>query len=106
MKRILAGAVFAAVVLGFSGTAMAQGAAADMFEKKCASCHGKDGKGQTKMGEKLGIADLTKVKISAAEAEKVISEGNTEKKMPAYKGKITDDEIKQLAQYAVSLQKK
>jgi mono/diheme cytochrome c family protein len=106
MKRILAGAVFAAVVLGFSGTAMAQGAAAELFEKKCASCHGKDGKGQTTMGQKLGIADLTKVKISAAEAEKTISEGNAEKKMPAYKGKITDDEIKQVAQYVTTFQKK
>jgi cytochrome c6 len=95
MKRILAGAVIAAV-LGFSGTAVADAA---VFEKKCASCHGKDGKGQTKMGEKLAISDLAKSKLSEGEVEKVIAEGIPDKKMPGYKGKITDDEIKSTAQF-------
>src|SRR5947208_4543698 len=37
----------------------------ETWEKTCAKCHGADGKGKTKMGEKLGIKDLTDAKIQA-----------------------------------------
>ena len=33
------------------------------WEKHCAKCHGPDGKGQTKMGQKLAIKDLTDAKV-------------------------------------------
>ena len=36
-----------------------------IFEKDCAKCHGTDGKGQTKMGQKLGINDYTDAKVQA-----------------------------------------
>jgi len=36
-----------------------------IFEKDCAKCHGTDGKGQTKMGQKLGIKDYTDAKVQA-----------------------------------------
>lgn len=70
---------------------------ADVFAKKCAACHGKDGKGQTMMGKKMGIADLTTVKAGAAELEKIVSGGKA--KMPAFKGKLSDDEIKGVVAY-------
>jgi cytochrome c553 len=35
------------------------------WQEHCAKCHGEDGKGQTKMGKKLGIADLTDAKVQA-----------------------------------------
>ena len=40
---------------------------ADAFQAKCAACHGKDGKGQTAMAQKLGVKDLTVTKLSDAE---------------------------------------
>lgn len=76
--------------------ARADGAAA-IFEKKCATCHGKDGKGQTKMGEKMGIKDLTATTATAADVEKVVADGRG--KMPAFKGKLSDAEIKDVAAY-------
>ena len=35
------------------------------WEKVCAKCHGPDGKGDTKMGQKLAIKDLTDAKLQA-----------------------------------------
>ena len=39
------------------------GDAKETYDKACAKCHGADGKGKTKMGEKLGIKDLTEAKV-------------------------------------------
>src|SRR6266516_7114753 len=94
MKRIaLALATFALVA-----TAHAEDGKA-LFAQKCASCHGPDGKGKTKMGEKLGAKDLTKeTKEPLAEIVKDIENGKPPK-MLAYKGKLTDEQIKAVAEY-------
>ena len=72
------------------------GDAAELYKKSCASCHGADGAGKTKMGEKLKAKDYTDAKVQAsftdAEALKVIIEGKG--KMP--KGKMTEAEAKDL----------
>lgn len=36
-----------------------------IYDKSCASCHGADGKGQTKIGQKLGVKDFTDAKVQA-----------------------------------------
>ena len=49
-----------------------------IYAKSCASCHGKDGKGDTKMGKKAGARDYTTAegqKWSDAEGVKAILEG-------------------------------
>jgi mono/diheme cytochrome c family protein len=73
------------------------------WNSSCAACHGKDGKGQTMMGRKLGIKDLTDAKVQAAftdaDATKAIKEGVTADgtvKMKAFGDKFSDDEIKAL----------
>lgn len=35
----------------------------ELWEKGCAKCHGADGKGQTKMGQKLGAKDYSSAKV-------------------------------------------
>jgi len=37
-----------------------------LYEASCAKCHGSDGKGQTKMGQKLGCKDYTDAKVQDA----------------------------------------
>ena len=37
--------------------------AKENYEKACANCHGTDGKGQTKMGQKMGAKDYTDAKV-------------------------------------------
>jgi cytochrome c6 len=81
------------------------GDAAALYAKNCASCHGKDGTGNTKMGKKSGARDYTTAegqKWTDAEGVKAILEGVTDggkKKMKAYSGKITEAEAKELVAY-------
>jgi len=37
-----------------------------LYERDCAKCHGLDGKGETKMGRKLGAKDYTDPKVQSA----------------------------------------
>jgi len=69
----------------------------------CQSCHGKDGKGGTMMGRKLGIKDLSDAKVQAsfddATAAKTIKEGVTvggTEKMKGFGDKLSDDDVKAL----------
>jgi cytochrome c553 len=53
------------------------------YEKDCAKCHGADGKGDTKMGKKLGAKDYTDAKVQEElkddAALKAIKEGLKDK---------------------------
>ena len=90
------------LVLWLSASAMA--GAPEIFAQKCAGCHGRDGKGQTTMGKKLSVKDLTDAKVQAAakdaDWEKSIAEGvkNEAGKvvMQPNKGKISPEDIKGL----------
>jgi cytochrome c6 len=95
MESILSAAVLSAFVLFVAGAARADEVAAT-FGTKCAACHGKDGKGDTPMGKKMGVKDLSQTKLSAAELEKAIGDGKPPK-MQSFRGKIADAEIKALA---------
>lgn len=77
--------------------------ASTIWTANCAACHGKDGKGKTMMGRKLGIKDLTDAAVQSsftdADATKAVKEGVTDKgveKMKAFGDKISDDDIKAL----------
>src|SRR5579859_1549671 len=71
----------------------------DLYKSKCQGCHGADGKA-TAVGKKLGAKDFTDpdvAKMSEADLVKVTTNGKG--KMPAYKGKLTDAQIKELIEY-------
>jgi len=78
--------------------------ATQMWNSNCAACHGKDGIGQTMMGSRSNIKDLTDPKVQAsftdAQATKTIKEGYTDEygkqKMKAFSDKFSDDDIKAL----------
>lgn len=99
----------------FTAAGLISSSAADVkenWEKVCGKCHGPDGKGDTKMGQKLGIKDLTDAKLQAdlkdEQAFKSVKEGIKDsegkiKMKPAEN--ISDDEIKALVQYVRTLKK-
>jgi cytochrome c553 len=70
--------------------------AAALYKSKCAACRGADGSGNVPTGKTLGVTDLTSgdlQKQTDAQLTDSIANGKG-KKMPAYKGKLTDDQIK------------
>ena len=101
MKRKLF--VFAAIVIASAGIGFAADAAA-IWAQNCASCHGKDGSGNTMMGKKLGVKDYTKEQsFSDAEAANIIKNGKG--KMKGFKDKLSDADVKALVAYVRSLKK-
>ena len=94
--------VIVAIVMA-SGAAFGADASA-LWGQHCASCHGKDGSGNTAMGKKLGVKDYTKEQsFSDAEAANVIKSGKG--KMKAYKDKLSDADVKALVAYVRGLKK-
>ncbi len=90
--------------------------AADVQEnwtKHCASCHGKEGKGDTKAGKKADAKDLTDAKYQASFTDeqmfKQIKEGmkdkNGKEKMKPFGGTLSEDEIKALVAHVRTLKK-
>jgi cytochrome c6 len=83
-------------------------AAPALFKAKCAGCHAADGSGSGAMGKQLGVLDLRSddvQKQTDAQLTDSITNGKG-KKMPAYKGKLTDDQIKGIVGYIRDLAKK
>src|SRR5205807_1148978 len=58
-KPVLTVVAIAALVSFGSIRRAAADEVGELYVKKCASCHGRDGKGNTVMGKKLTIRDLT-----------------------------------------------
>lgn len=109
MKKLLTLSVAILAVAALS--ARAEDAKA-LYEKDCAKCHGPDGKGQTKMGQKVGCKDYTDAKVQEAlkddAAVKAIKEGVKDKDgkpvMKPAEG-LTDADIKGLVAYMRSFKK-
>ena len=94
-----------------TSTLFAADAAAN-WKEHCAKCHGSDGRGDTKMGHKLLISDLTEAKLqgkfSDADAAGAIKNGLKDAKgkviMKPVRG-LSDEEITGLVAYVRSLKK-
>ena len=103
MKKLLPLSV---VIIACSAVSASAGDAKATFEKDCTKCHGADGKGDTKMGKKLGAKDYTDPKVQEAlkddAAAKAIKDGLKDKEgkvlMKPAEG-LSADDIKGLVQY-------
>src|SRR5215470_19825979 len=92
IARMLLGLLIVAVIL--STASFAEGGA-DTFKAKCAACHGATGAGDTAMGKNLKLRDLGSADVqkqSDDELTGIITKGKN--KMPAYDGKLSGDQIK------------
>lgn len=98
MKVIVSLMVFS-LVLAMAVPAVAEDAAA-LYKSKCQACHGPDGKGSG-AGVKMGAKPFSEVKAGDKELVEITKNGKN--KMPAYKDKLTDDQINELVQYIRTL---
>ena len=79
---------------------------AALYKAKCAMCHGPDGAGQTTMGKNMKLRDLRSAEVQKqtdAELAKWIADGKG--KMPAYKSKMSAEDINALVAFIRTLKK-
>lgn len=103
--------VLAAVIAVSSIFLIPSTAGEKVFNSNCAKCHGRDGRGNPKMAAlvngNLSRIDLTRdviIKKSDAEIVGIILEGSG--KMPAYKKKLSNQEISKAIEHLRILQKR
>jgi cytochrome c1 len=109
MKKIIPIAIAA---LALSATSLFAGDSKALYEDQCAKCHGLDGKGQTKMGQKLNAKDYTDAAVQANLKDeagfKAIKEGLKDKDgkvlMKPTEG-VSDDDAKALVAYLRTFKK-
>ena len=91
-------------LLFVSALAAADGDA--VFKGRCTGCHGADGKGKAA----IGTPDFTSAKtlsgLSDSDIVDTITNGRKGTIMPAWKGKLSDEEIAAVAAYLRSLGRK
>jgi cytochrome c553 len=109
MKKI----ILLAMLSGLAASLSSKGAEAkENWDTLCAKCHGAEGKGDTKMGAKLGCKDFTDAKVQTEikddAAFKAMKEGlksADDKTLMKPFETLSDDEIKALVAYVRTLKK-
>ena len=109
MKRMF---VLSIAALALAALSVRAEDAKALYDSNCAKCHGADGKGQTKMGQKLGAKDYTDSKVqdalTDAAATKAIKEGLKDSDgktlMKPAEG-LSDSDVKALVAYMRSFKK-
>jgi len=106
MKQGMKMAAVTLLAVSMAMPAFAAGTGEADYKAKCASCHGADGLAATPMGKMFKIAsfkDPAQVKLT--DAEMIASTTKGKGKMPAYDGKLTEAQIKDVIGYIRTLQK-
>jgi mono/diheme cytochrome c family protein len=87
--------------------ALAQSSGADTYKAKCMMCHAADGSGSTPAGKAMGAIPFSSPDlVKASDADLIAATKNGKGKMPAYSGKLTDEQITAVVAYIRTLQKK
>lgn len=109
MKTALLTAATIAVLTASASAADEKPSAEKFYAGKCASCHGKDGRGNSKMvkmlkveAKDLDLLDAKSTPEEAAEFARIILEGKG-KKMPAFNAKLGGLDAAELVKYIRSL---
>ena len=106
-------AIVLVTLFGLAAALTVKGAEAkENWDNLCAKCHGAEGKGDTKMGQKLGCKDFTDAAVQADikddAAFKAIKEGlksPEDKTLMKPFDTLSDDEVKALVAYVHGLKK-
>jgi mono/diheme cytochrome c family protein len=102
----MTGITLAAMIAASTMAASAQGSGADSYKAKCAMCHGADGLAANAMGKMYKIPPFSSPDVvKSSDADLFAATKNGKGKMPAYAGKLTDPQIKDVVAYIRTLQK-
>jgi cytochrome c6 len=101
-QRITAAAIIL-LAASLAGPAFAQDDAVTLYTTKCQMCHGADGN-PTPTGLRMGAGSFQAPEVAKESDSQLFDVTKTGKnKMPAYRGMLTDDQIKDLVKYIRSL---
>lgn len=89
--------IAAVAILPMAAFADATPDGASLFKSKCAACHGADAAKKLDGVKTMSEADVAKVIANGKDAKPM--------KMPAYTGKLTNDEINAIAKYLKGIKK-
>ena len=102
-KRMALLTLFAAAIMT---PAFAQAPGWDTYKAKCQSCHGAEGTPNPGIAKAMGVKPANDPSVkSISEAQMIADTANGKGKMPAFKGKLSDQEIKDSVEYFRSLGK-
>ena len=108
MQAIRAAAVIL-LAASIACPAFAQAPGANFYNTsspKCAMCHGADGLAATPAAKSMKVLSFKDpAMLKASDAQFFASTKNGKGKMPAYNGKLTDAQIKDVVSYIRTLQK-
>jgi len=90
----------AAVVLLAGAVGFAQSSGEATYKAKCQSCHGAEGVPNPGIAKAMGVKPASDPSVkSLSEAQMIAVTTDGKGKMPAYKGKLSDAEIKASVDY-------
>lgn len=80
----------------------------ELFERRCSSCHGKDGKGNTAIGKKKNLRPLGSQEVQSLSdeelTERIAVGGKSADRQHAFKDKgLSDEDISQLVTFIRAL---
>ncbi|HLK52358.1 MAG TPA: cytochrome c [Candidatus Angelobacter sp.] len=105
MRLTISAIIMLGLLLGSVHQSAAQDATQSLYKMKCQICHGPDATGSP-AGKKLAVKDFTSPEVQKqtdAELLDVAKKGKN--KMPAYDGKLTDNQLTELIKYMRDLAK-
>lgn len=104
MKLILKNAAIGTLASFLAIPAFAADSGADTFKTKCAMCHGEDGKANTPAGKAFKAVSLRDpMVVNSSDEELITIVKNGKNKMPVFKDKLTEDQIKAVVAYIRTL---
>lgn len=107
MKKVFKLALLVSMAAFIVTTVSAQTSGADIYKARCQMCHGADGSGNTPAGKAMkAVSFKSPDLIKASDADLIAATENGKGKMPAYKGKLSGSQIKDVIAYIRTLQKK
>jgi mono/diheme cytochrome c family protein len=107
MKMLNTTAALALVLLAAPAMIWAQSGGEATYKAKCQMCHGANGEGDTPAGKAMKVrpfSDPVMAKMSDTTILNLTKNGSG--KMPAFKDKLTDAQLKEVVEFIHELQKK
>ena len=105
-KIIRSHVALSAVFLMAGAVGFAQSSGEAVYKAKCAMCHGNEGTPNAGIAKNMGVKPAGDPSVkSLSEAQMIADTTNGKAKMPAFKGKLSDADIKASVDYFRTLAK-